>query len=214
MQVRLGPPFTLCFLLLASMLAATGPTAAAEAGPSPHALAGGGVLDRIAGAVEGAESSHGADPQMWRSDPDGPQGPMQVSAAAATDVGGGDRFDDMQNRALGRAYLAQMYRRYGSWADAVAAYNWGPTRVTTWISGGRREEQFPAGVARYRARVLGASGLSADGGGPFNVRLARLEMLRLEARREFLDRRRRGRGPDEVELLYADIMRATDPAAR
>jgi hypothetical protein len=82
---------------------------------------GAAALDRIADAVDGAESSHGADPRMWRLDPDGPQGPMQVTAAAAADVGGGDRFDEQQNRTLGRAYLAQMYRRYGSWVDAVAA---------------------------------------------------------------------------------------------
>src|SRR5208282_1883861 len=59
----------------------------------------GGVLDRIAYGVDGAESSHGGDPGMWRSEPDGPQGPMQVSAAAAADVGGGDRFDETENRA-------------------------------------------------------------------------------------------------------------------
>ena len=52
---------------------------------------------------------------MWRPEPDGPQGPMQVSAAAAADVGGGDRFDETDTRALGRAYLAHMFRRYGSW---------------------------------------------------------------------------------------------------
>src|SRR5215472_14130323 len=56
-------------------------------------------LDRVADAVDGAESSHGADLAMWRSDPSGPQGPMQVTEAAATDVGGGDRFDATQNRA-------------------------------------------------------------------------------------------------------------------
>src|SRR5215469_3367341 len=53
-------------------------------------------LDRVAQAVDGAESSHGADLAMWRPDPAGPQGPMQVTEAAATDVGGGDRFDTDQ----------------------------------------------------------------------------------------------------------------------
>ena len=57
------------------------------------------ALDHIAFAVYGAELSHGSDPNMWRSEPDGPQGPMQVSAAAAEDVGGGDRFDMVENRA-------------------------------------------------------------------------------------------------------------------
>ena len=64
------------------------------------------AADRVAAAVDGAESSHGQDLAMWRPDPSGPQGPMQVTAAAATDVGGGDRFDEAKNRAIGRAYLA------------------------------------------------------------------------------------------------------------
>jgi hypothetical protein len=59
-----------------------------------QAASTGDILDRIAYGVDGAESSHGGDPKMWRPElPNGPQGPMQVSAAAATDVGGGDRFD-------------------------------------------------------------------------------------------------------------------------
>src|ERR1043166_3912544 len=80
-------------------------------------------LDRIAYAVDGAESSHGTNPAMWRPNPAGPQGPMQVSEKAARDVGGGDRFDVAQNRIIGRAYLALLYRRYGNWLDAVSAYN-------------------------------------------------------------------------------------------
>jgi len=116
--------------------------------------ANGGELDRIAFAVDGVESRHGADPRMWRPSLTGPQGPMQVSAAAALDVGGGDRFDLQQNRLLGRAYLAQMYQRYGNWRDAVAAYNWGPGNLDQWIAGGRDADRMPAGVSWYINRVL------------------------------------------------------------
>src|SRR5712692_11465697 len=112
------------------------------------------TLDRVAFAVDGVESSHGADPKMWRPEPEGPQGPMQVGAAAAFDVGGGDRFDLQQNRRLGRAYLAQMFLRYGNWPDALAAYNWGPGNLDLWIGGGRRATELPFDVARYIARVL------------------------------------------------------------
>src|SRR5207248_815992 len=42
----------------------------------------GGDLDRIAFAVDGVESRHGADLRMWRPEPLGPQGPMQITAAA------------------------------------------------------------------------------------------------------------------------------------
>jgi Transglycosylase SLT domain len=111
-------------------------------------------LDRVAFAVDGAESSHGADLRMWRPEPSGPQGPMQVTAAAAVDVGGGDRFDVAENRLLGRAYLVRMYRRYGNWRDAIAAYNWGPGNLDIWIGGGRAADKFPLEVERYRDRVL------------------------------------------------------------
>jgi hypothetical protein len=178
----------------------------------------GDILDRIAFGVDGAESSHGGDPGTWRSEPNGPQGPMQVSAAAAADVGGGDRFDETENRALGRAYLAHMFRRYGSWPDAIAAYNWGPGHLDEWIGGGRPADKFPAAVQHYRNRVLLSSGLGAAEGGDSlyqwaNLRLARLERLRMLAKREMVERRRGGRGPDLVQLLYADIMRSTAPGA-
>src|SRR5580700_6527113 len=120
-------------------------------------------LDRVAFAVDGAESSHGADLRMWRPEPGGPQGPMQVSAAAAFDAGGGDRFDLAQNRALGRAYLARMYRRYGNWQDAIAAYNWGPGNLDAWIGGGRAADKLPLGVERYRNRVLSDAVLAEPG---------------------------------------------------
>ncbi len=130
-------------------------------GPSPNNWAFFGLdptlvgdLDRVAFAVDGVESRHGADQRMWRPEPNGPQGPMQVSAAAALDVGGGDRFDLLQNRLLGRAYLGQMYHRYGNWADALAAYNWGPGNMDQWIARGRTLERLPAGVAWYVSRVL------------------------------------------------------------
>jgi hypothetical protein len=113
-----------------------------------------GELDLIAHAVEGAESSYGMNPRMWRTDPDGPQGPMQVSRAAAIDVGDGNRFNETENRSLGRAYLGLMHRRYGNWSDALAAYNWGARRVDTWISRGRDADQLPSTVAGYVRHVL------------------------------------------------------------
>ena len=91
---------------------------------------------------------------MWRPELDGPQGPMQVSAAAALDVGGGNRFDMHENRLLGRAYLARMYQRYGNWPDALAAYNWGPGNLDAWIAAGRLAERLPLETSRYITLVL------------------------------------------------------------
>jgi hypothetical protein len=119
------------------------------------------VLDRVAAAVDGAESSHGQNLAMWRPDPSGPQGPMQVTAAAATDVGGGDRFDTAVNRAIGRAYLAALYRRYRNWPDAIAAYNWGIGKLNAWLVAGRPSDKLQKGVAAYTDRVLRDSGLCA-----------------------------------------------------
>ena len=130
----------------------SGRPAAKDAAPT-------GPLDRVASAVDGAELSHGSDMAMWRPDPSGPQGPMQVSEAAATDVGGGDRFDSLQNRAIGRSYLLQLYGRYGNWPDAIAAYNWGIGKMDAWVKAGRPPDQFLVGVAAYLRRVLHESGL-------------------------------------------------------
>jgi hypothetical protein len=126
-------------------------------------------LDRVAIAVDGAESSHGEDRGMWRPDPSGPQGPMQVSEAAAIDVGGGDRFDLTQNRAIGRAYLAQLYGRYKNWPDTIAAYNWGLGKMDAWVKAGRPPDKFLTGVAVYLRRVLHESGL-CEGSGTTRMR--------------------------------------------
>jgi membrane-bound lytic murein transglycosylase MltF len=89
---------------------------------------------------------------MWRADPTGPQrpqGPMQVSEVAAIDVGGGDRFDLRQNRAIGRAYLAQLYGRYRNWPDAIAAYNWGLGKMDAWVKAGRPPDKFLGAIAEF-----------------------------------------------------------------
>jgi hypothetical protein len=134
---------------------------------SDQVLAGDGKaaateLDRVVYAVDGAESSHGRNASMWRARLDGPQGPMQVTEKAAIDVGGGNRFDIAQNRAIGRAYIGLLYRRYGNWTDAVSAYNWGMGNLDRWISRGRQSERFVPAVAVYLKRVLRDSGMCSQ----------------------------------------------------
>jgi hypothetical protein len=176
-------------------------TAAKTAPTAPFERGAAAALDRVAYAVEGAESSHGTDPLMWSPDQSGPQGPMQVSEDAAEDVGGGNRFDAGENLALGRAYLAQMYRRYRSWPDAVAAYNWGPGNMDAWISEGRPFDRFPAAVERYRIRVL----VEASVGVP------RLRLVYLRQRRAAPDPHN---GRAGVARLYTEIMRMGEAVAR
>jgi len=193
-------------LILVLGLEASGSNVAAQPNRPSQAEAtsgldrgGAAALDRIAFAIDGVESSHGTDPKMWGLNPDAPQGPMQVSAAAAEDAGGGDRFDERQNRALGRAYLALMYKRYGSWPDAIAAYNWGPGNMDSWIGGGRPYDKLPPAVERYRIRVL--SSFAARG----------LGMGRQQPRRQVPDTHD---GHAAVERLYIEIMRASDLLTR
>jgi hypothetical protein len=156
----------------------------------------------VALAIDGAESSYGEDPGMWRPDRDGPQGPMQVSAAAAMDVGAGDRFDPTENQVLGRAYLARLYRRYDDWADAVAAYNWGPGHMDAWINSGRPVDKFPEGVSLYRLRVLSAA--SSDG----RIFVARGHA---QARRSAADLRHPSHDSIAVEQLYRAIIPRAQP---
>lgn len=171
-------------------------SAAAHAGP--RVSGDNNVLDRMALAVDGAESSYGEDAKMWHPDRDGPQGPMQVAAAAAADVGRGDRFDAIENQALGRAYLARLYRRYANWADAVAAYNWGPGRMDAWIDSGRPIDRFPETVALYRERVLAAATMGGRPLGPPG---------HVQPRRSLVDRRHPTHDSVAVEQLYSVIMR-------
>src|SRR5439155_26780777 len=117
------------------------------------------ALDRVVYAVDGAESSHGEDRGMWGRDPSGPQGPMQVTEAAAADVGGGDRFDLIQNRAIGRDYLALLFRRYKNWPDAIAAYNWGMGNVDAWVKAVRPADKILIGVGAELWRVRKDSGM-------------------------------------------------------
>ena len=164
-------------------------------------------LDRVAFAVDGAESSHGTDLRMWRPELNGPQGPMQVSAAAATDLGGGNRFDMVENRQLGRGYLALMYRRYGNWPDAITAYNWGPGNMDAWIASGRPIAGLSFEVERYRDRVLRDAGFddvtllafatliqcyatrTGDGCGPMSVHATMAECRALASDYQKFDRR-------------------------
>ena len=63
-------------------------------------------------------------------------------------------FDPVMNVRLGVGYLRGLIDRYGSVETALAAYNWGPTRIAKCI---RRGQAIPAG---YADKVLHASGIA------------------------------------------------------
>ena len=66
---------------------------------------------------------------------------------------GEDRFDPANNIAGGTAYLAQLYKQFGNWEDAVAAYNAGPGR---WANVKAGKVSAPAETTAYAPKVMGA----------------------------------------------------------
>jgi soluble lytic murein transglycosylase len=89
--------------------------------------------------------------------PVGAMGLMQLMPATAEGVarriglrwvGPTTLFDPVSNVRLGVFYLRELLDRYGSVTTALAAYNWGPTRIAERL---RRGEPVPA---LYAQRVL------------------------------------------------------------
>jgi len=89
--------------------------------------------------------------------PVGAMGLMQLMPATAEDVarriglrwvGPQTLFDPVSNVRLGVPYLRELLDRYGSVTTALAAYNWGPTRIAERL---QRGEPVPA---VYAQRVL------------------------------------------------------------
>ena len=89
--------------------------------------------------------------------PVGAMGLMQLMPATAEGVarriglrwvGPTTLFDPVSNVQLGVLYLRELLDRYGSVTTALAAYNWGPTRIAERL---RRGEPVPA---LYAQRVL------------------------------------------------------------
>lgn len=93
-----------------------------------------GVPPALVSSVIGAESS-------WRPGAEGPAtrsgqragGMMQLMPDTFAELRrkhglGPDRFDPQTNIQAGTAYLGQLYKQFGNWPDAIAAYNAGPGR--------------------------------------------------------------------------------------
>jgi soluble lytic murein transglycosylase-like protein len=59
--------------------------------------------------------------------------------------------DPNKNISSGIAYLAQLFKQFGDWATALAAYNWGPTNVSNALANG---QPIPGSVNNYVSSVL------------------------------------------------------------
>lgn len=52
------------------------------------------------------------------------------------------------------AYDASLYHRFGTWALALEAYNWGPTALAEWEAAGADPALLPAETADYSEAIL------------------------------------------------------------
>lgn len=87
--------------------------------------------------------------------PVGAIGVMQLMPATAADLGV-DPYDVVQNIDGGVRYLASQVSRFGNYALALAAYNWGPGRVLTH----QDPSQWPAETQQYVSKIMRWVGLA------------------------------------------------------
>lgn len=107
-----------------------------------------GVPESLVLRMAAAESSYS---QAARS-PKGAIGVMQLMPGTARDLGV-NPYDEDQNIDGGVRYLAQLYRRFGSWETAAAAYNAGPGRIADVLAG---FATVPAETYNYIVKLFGA----------------------------------------------------------
>ena len=121
-------------------------------------------------AVEGAESSHGRDPTMWRPNRAGALGWMQSTPDAWQDFAEGrprtDALDRLQSWQVAKNELSHYMNVYGfDLQKMLAAYNWGPRHVNEAMAYARKygrswldDPRMPKETHDYLKRILGAGG--------------------------------------------------------
>jgi soluble lytic murein transglycosylase-like protein len=98
---------------------------------------------------------------QWRADgsvvlsPVGAIGVFQLMPATAAGLGV-DPYDVNGNIQGGITFLKQLFQKYGSWDQALAAYNWGPAKVDRATAAGTG---WPGEVVNYVKGVLGIGAL-------------------------------------------------------
>lgn len=119
----------------------------------------------ILGTIYRLESSSGTDPRSRRPNRAGALGPFQFTPAAARQYGVEDRLDFDQSARGASLFMSDLLRRYnGNLEMALAAYNWGPSRVDRQIAalGANWRTGLPVETQNY----LNRAGFSSS---PVNV---------------------------------------------
>lgn len=118
-----------------------------------------GVPASLAYAVAWVESRYDSRAES----PAGALGLFQLMPVTIESMGVRDPTDPEQSARAGLDYLAAMFRRFGNWPAALAAYNWGPGNMSKAIEAGK---SWPESVQRkYIDPVLDATA-QFGGGAP------------------------------------------------
>jgi hypothetical protein len=128
------------------------------AGPGAGPGNGGGALPPALWTAQQYVESH-FNPKAIS--PVGATGPAQFMPDTAKQYGG-------NGTQAQQAYMADLYRQYGSMPVALAAYNWGPKNVDMWLKGGADPQKLPAETQAYISKVLDLTG-KAGGFGNGNI---------------------------------------------
>lgn len=83
--------------------------------------------------------------------PTGATGPAQFMPATAAQYGG-------NGTAAQKAYMGDLYKKYGNMPQALIAYNWGPGNTDAWIKAGGDPQKLPAETQSYLNKVLDLAG--------------------------------------------------------
>lgn len=109
-----------------------------------------------------AQQESGLNPAAYNAK-SGATGLLQLEPVTAASLGVTNSLDPVQNANAGAQYLAQLYNRFGSWDEALAAYDMGPTALASLEAqyGNNWYDYAPAETQNYVDSILSASGMDA-----------------------------------------------------
>jgi hypothetical protein len=125
------------------------------------------VPPEILAGVYGAETSFGKNVKTSSA---GAQGPFQFMPGTAKQYG--VNTNDLESSADGAArYLSDLYKQFGNWEQAVAAYNAGPGNI--------KKGRIPEETRNYVPKVMGyAKNVKFQQGGTYDVTPEELQDLK------------------------------------
>jgi hypothetical protein len=111
-------------------------------------------------ALAQAQQESGLNPAAYNAG-SGATGLFQLEPATAADLGVTNLLDPVQSANGGTAYLNQLYQKFGTWAAALAAYDWGMGNVqkaqrdygSNWL------QYAPSETQNYVSSILSSAGM-------------------------------------------------------